>query len=63
MKLNYSKHFLTAATALLAVVASSCKDDITDVLSENAYIEPDASAVKIGTFVAFLEKILLTYNL
>ena len=42
MKLNYSKHFLTAATALLAVVASSCKDDITDVLSENAYIEPDA---------------------
>lgn len=42
MKLNYSKHFLTAAAALLAVLASSCKDDITDVLSERAYIEPDA---------------------
>ncbi len=42
MKLNYSKHALTAAAALLAVLASSCKDDITDTLSEQAYIEPDA---------------------
>lgn len=42
MKLNYSKHFLTAAAALLAVLASSCKDDLTDSLSETAYIEPDA---------------------
>lgn len=41
MKLNYSKHFLTAA-ALLAVLASSCKDDVTETLSESAYIEPDA---------------------
>lgn len=41
MKLNYSKYFLTAA-ALFAVIASSCKDDITDELSENAFIEPDA---------------------
>ena len=41
MKLN-SKQFLTAAAALLAVIASSCKDDITDTLSERAYIEPDA---------------------
>ena len=42
MKLNYSKHFLTAAAALLAVLASSCKDDLTASLSETAYIEPDA---------------------
>lgn len=41
MKLN-SKHFLTAAAALLAVLASSCKDELTDTLSERAYIEPDA---------------------
>lgn len=41
MKLNHSKYFLTAA-ALFAVLASSCKDDITDELSEKAYIEPDA---------------------
>lgn len=42
MKLNYSKQFLTAAAALLAVLASSCKDDITETLSQSAYIEPDA---------------------
>ncbi|MDE6704219.1 MAG: hypothetical protein K2K00_11165 [Muribaculaceae bacterium] len=41
MKLN-SKQFLTAAAALLAVLASSCKDDVTDTLSARAYIEPDA---------------------
>ena len=42
MKLNYNKHFLTAAAVLLSVLASSCKDDITETLSESAYIEPDA---------------------
>lgn len=42
MKLNYSKQFLTAAAALLTVLASSCNDDLTDSLSENAFIEPDA---------------------
>lgn len=41
MKLN-SKHFLAAAAVLSAVLASSCKDEMTDVLSERAYIEPDA---------------------
>lgn len=42
MKLNYRKHFLAPAAALLAVIACSCNDDVTDTLSKGAYIEPDA---------------------
>lgn len=42
MKINYSKHFLAAAAVLSAVLASSCKDDVTETLSGRAYIEPDA---------------------
>ena len=42
MKLNYSKHALIAAAALLAVLASSCKDDVTDSLAKEVYIEPGA---------------------
>ena len=42
MKLNNSKYYLTAVAAAVAVLASSCKDDVTDALSKGAYIEPDA---------------------
>ena len=42
MKLNNSKYYLTAVAAAVAVLASSCKDDVTEALSKGAYIEPDA---------------------
>lgn len=42
MKLYNSKYYLTAVAAAVAVLASSCKDDVTDALSKGAYIEPDA---------------------